>query len=239
MDKLFVFDIEGCLSPGKGKPLSLEPLFKIKDIISSDLNGNFSLCTGRSQPFVEVFCQLLNLSMPCICENGSYLYDPSKDEVYVSPLINKQQMQRIREVPKMLENNLNSGDYKAEPGKDICVSLNPTTNNDNAISSLYEKVMNVVDLENFNVTHSASAVDITPVGINKASGVEFLSRYCEIDINDMVGVGDSKGDLPFLNLVGKSAAPANATKEVKEVVDFVSNLDEAYGALEIIGKYGR
>ncbi len=239
MDNLFVFDIEGCLSPGKGKALSLEPLSRIKDIISSDLNGNFSLCTGRSQPFIEVFCQLLNLTMPCICENGSYLYDPVRDEIYINPLINRQQIQLIREIPKILENSLKGNDYRIEPGKDICVSLNPATNNNNAILSLYEKVMNVVDLENFNVTHSASAVDITPVGINKASGVEFLSRYCEIDIKDMVGVGDSKGDLPFLNLVGKSAAPANATKEVKEAVDFVANLDEAYGALEIIKKHRR
>lgn len=238
MNELFLFDIEGCLSLGKGKALSLEPLSKIKDIISSNLNSGFALCTGRSQPFVEVFCQLLGITLPCVCENGAYLYDPLTDEVYINPLISRKRMLLIKGITSFLESNLDGEvNYKIEPGKDICVSLNPKVKNDKAIFLLYDEVVKVIDLGSFNVTHSASAVDITPVGIDKASGVQFLSSYIKVDFKDMIGVGDTKGDLPFLQLVGKSAAPANATEDVKKVVDFIAPSDEAYGALEIINKY--
>jgi hydroxymethylpyrimidine pyrophosphatase-like HAD family hydrolase len=50
----------------------------------------------------------------------------------------------------------------------------------------------------------------------------------------MGGVGDSAGDIDFLRLVSRAAAPANATVEVKTVVDYVALQPDAAGLQEIL-----
>ena len=57
-----------------------------------------------------------------------------------------------------------------EPGKEICISLNPP--NQMSIEDLNKEAKRKLKryLEFLEITHSSSAVDITPKGINKASG---------------------------------------------------------------------
>ena len=50
----------------------------------------------------------------------------------------------------------------------------------------------------------------------------------------MGGVGDTSGDVDFLCLVGYSAAPANATDEVKRIVQYVSTEIDAEGLQDIL-----
>ena len=55
--------------------------------------------------------------------------------------------------------------------------------------------MHSIDL---NVTHSASAVDITPKGIDKFSGLQFLLEKLQLYPEDVAAIGDTKGDISFL-----------------------------------------
>jgi hydroxymethylpyrimidine pyrophosphatase-like HAD family hydrolase len=55
----------------------------------------------------------------------------------------------------------------------------------------------------------------------------------------MAGIGDTKGDLPFLDIVGYSAAPSNAHDIVKVAVDYVSPQAHAYGVAGIISKLNK
>lgn len=62
----------------------------------------------------------------------------------------------------------------------------------------------------------------------------YLAETIEIPLESMLGIGDSDVDLPFLNRVGLSAAPANANSAVRKVVDYVSALRDAEGLREIL-----
>lgn len=237
MVDLIVCDIEGCLSPAKGKRLSLLDLHKVQQALLEPEALSFVLCTGRPQPFVEAYSQMLGLQQASVAENGAYLFDPVRDEIVINPLLSEQQLIDIRYIKQHLPELLQGFDYRVEPGKEVCISLNPVANLEDypeQIEMLYTRVNQGLSGQGVFISHSASAVDITPCGINKGSGVKFLAEYLGIDLSQMLGIGDTQGDMPFLELVGQSAAPANATDAVKQHVDYVSGYRDAAGVLDVI-----
>jgi len=238
---LIVSDIEGCLSRGKGLPLDLGTLQRIQQYNQQAYKGTNSplaLCTGRSQPFTEVFCQMLGIVMPCVCENGALIYDPVRDVSIRNPAITERHIAAQKEFVRVLESSLaREYPHRREPGKEICISLNPETPKEQyaeEIPRLYEQIRKLIDPSLFAITHSASAVDITPAGIDKASGARFLAELTGIPLNEMAGIGDTVGDLPFLKITGLSAAPANCTSVIRNSVDYVSQKPAAEGVLDII-----
>lgn len=240
---LIVCDIEGCISPGKGRPLGFTPLTQIEMHNQRAQKGDaipLILCSGRPQPFIEAFAQMLGVNWPCICENGAFLYDLDTDRSIRHPDITKEHIQDLKVLKNLLEFEVQPKiPHKVEPGKEICISLNPIAEPKNysaKIKKLFEQVSHYVDSELFFITHSASAVDITPKGIDKAAGLHFLSEQMDIPLEQMFGIGDAAGDLPFLRIVGCSAAPANANEVVYKEVDYVSSQPHAYGVFEIISK---
>ena len=84
----------------------------------------------------------------------------------------------------------------------------------------------------------ASAVDITPIGIDKGSGLRWLitqlPQEFPMELANIAGIGDSGGDLPFLHLVGFSAAPSNASTEVKAMVSYCSTKSNGQGVVDIM-----
>lgn len=240
---LIISDIEGCISPNKGQPLALDALAQIQAHNKLAQSGKaipLTLCSGRPQPFIEAFVQMLAVSWPCICENGAFLYDPVSDRLLRHPDITDEHIYNLKELKFLLEKEVQlKVPHRIEPGKEICISLNPFAEPKDYgthIRKLFEQVSQYVNPELFFIAHSASAVDITPKGIDKAAGIKFLSEVMNISLEQMLGIGDTKGDLPFLRIVGFSAAPNNAHEVVRNKVNYVSPYVHAYGVVDIISK---
>ena len=92
------------------------------------------------------------------------------------------------------------------------------------------------------VTHSGSAVDITPKGIDKGAGIRFFAERMGVGLHQCIVVGDSSGDIPALQLAGYPACPANATSAVKELVrshhnGYVARDEQTEGTIEILRHY--
>lgn len=81
-------------------------------------------------------------------------------------------------------------------------------------------------------------IEMCVKGVTKGAAVEFLSKYYEIPIENMVAIGDSPNDLPMLRLVGKGIAVKNADETLKkEIFTYrYSNDENAVG--KIIEEYG-
>lgn len=238
---LIVSDIEGCISHAKGVPLDLLVLNKIQSYnLSTKKTGlpQLTLCSGRPQPFVEAFSQMLAVSFPCVCENGAVIYNPLTDQNILHPNITKKHLLGLKDLKRVLSQEISKLiPHKIEPGKEICISLNPVSDLDQyseKIGTLYKKIIPLIDSDLFEITHSASAVDITPRGIDKGTGLAFLSELMKIPLDQIMGIGDTQGDLPFLNKVKLVGVPANAQKELRDIADFVSTKKSAEGILDII-----
>jgi len=240
---LIISDIEGCISPDKGEPLALDALAQIQAhniLAQSGKAIPLTLCSGRPQPFIEAFAQMLAVKWPCICENGAFLYDPVSDRLLRHPDITDEHIYNLKELKLLLEKEVQlKVPHRIEPGKEICISLNPLAEPKDYgthIRKLFEQVSQYVNPELFFITHSASAVDSTPKGIDKAAGIKFLSEVMNISLEQMLGIGDTEGDLPFLRIAGFSAAPANAHDVLHNEVNYISPHVHAYGVVDIISK---
>ncbi len=244
--KLVVADVEGCLTLGKGKSFDLESLAKIRAFFNEAKKGEkppLVLCTGRPQPYAEAIIQNLSAffpNFPSVIENGCFLYDSVGDVIIPNPAIEGKE-KKLREIKDFLLERLN-GRAKLEPGKEVCVSLNPLEKI--ATEELEKEIRDMLPPEYHKlifITHSSSAVDITPRGVDKGRGVKFLSKRTGISPDHMLGIGDSPGDLPMLEAVGQVACPANSSQEVKDYVNgrggYTAKKSFAAGVLEILSFY--
>jgi hydroxymethylpyrimidine pyrophosphatase-like HAD family hydrolase len=124
-----------------------------------------------------------------------------------------------------------------QPGKDLALSVFPERGvHCDGLLLEVQKLMRGVD-ESLVVQTSASGIDISPAGIDKAEGVRWLAEEVGISTDAMGGVGDSQGDLAFLRVVGRSACPANAGAEVQSSVDYVSCFENGAAVVDILQRW--
>ena len=250
MFKLIISDIEGCITPGKGYFLNHDSINKIfKYNQKTEKNSIFppvTVITGRPQPYVEALLQIIGGSMPSICENGAIIYFPKNDFIKINPEIKKNTIDVLTKVKsELIQELVLKKKAKMEMGKEICISLNPNEANPKKypqkLRELYNEVINIISNNKrfVNITCSKSAIDITPYGIDKYSGIMALSSIVGIDINHMVGIGDSDGDLCFLKHIGYAACPDNALDKVKIISKFVSSYSYTEGVCDIIYQINR
>lgn len=241
---LIVCDIEGCLNAGKTRVLDIQNLKRLslynRDCISTG-KPFLTLMSGRQQPFVEAYANLLAVYTPCICENGALAYFPGEDRLLYHETITSDVIRAVESCRSRVRSLIANGlEAQIEAGKEICISVNPIKSSRGtqlSVNALFEILHRETNLELLEVTHSMSAVDITPKGINKASGLTWLSRLYDLDVANMIGIGDSRGDLGFLKAVGYSGGPANSSQEVRDAVMYVSPENYVLGVIDIIDHF--
>src|SRR3989338_3248824 len=205
MIKAISLDWENTCSTGKNLPWPTYKLGDLSQILRMlwEMEGvSFFLNTGRSAPYAEAALQSLGImtNMPSIVENGAVLYYPATGNFKRNPAITDEKIT----VFKNLENNLDElaaklGGLK-ELGKAFSFSTNPPPGM--VIEGYFQQIkLGINQLgesfwEAIEITHSQSAVDITIRGVNKQSGIEFWCQDQDIGIDELAGVGDSRGDCP-------------------------------------------
>jgi hypothetical protein len=88
----------------------------------------------------------------------------------------------------------------------------------------------------FVIEEAATCLNVIIRGIDKAEGVRWLSRETDIALADMAGVGDSPSDLKFMQLLGRSGAPANAHMSIKQIAYYTSPYDDGPGLVDILAR---
>lgn len=77
-------------------------------------------------------------------------------------------------------------------------------------------------------------IDLYQGSIDKITPFEEIKKIYSLDSSEIAYVGDDILDLPLLQKVGFSAAPANAVREVRTKVDYVSKARGGQGAVREI-----
>jgi hydroxymethylpyrimidine pyrophosphatase-like HAD family hydrolase len=244
--KLVVSDIEGCLNLDE-HTYDLEALSWIRAANQLARAENpipfITVCSGRQHAFVEAITQIIAGTFVAIFENGCGLYFPTRslyEEYAWHPLLSQPEIssQFAQVKQKIQEAVIASNQARRVPGKEVMLSLHPVPPVE--VQDVYNIVTETLAKSQLDasITRSASAVDITPVGIDKAAGVRWLVDTLEgvlaVELTSVAGVGESVGDMPFLRIVGFSAAPANASEQVKNLVEYCSPWADGRGVADII-----
>lgn len=98
------------------------------------------------------------------------------------------------------------------------------------IDDLLQTVRAVIPPDTASVTHSGIGfVEISPVGVTKATGIAFVADRLGIDAADVLCFGDMPNDIPMFEWAGRSVAMANAHPDVLAVADDVTGTCEELG----------
>ncbi|MEG1074449.1 MAG: Cof-type HAD-IIB family hydrolase [Ruthenibacterium sp.] len=77
-------------------------------------------------------------------------------------------------------------------------------------------------------------LEVTPAGVDKASGISVLLQKLGIATADAVACGDGFNDLPMIRLAGLGVALDNAPQGVKDGADLIVASNDADGVVEAI-----
>lgn len=243
--KLVVSDIEGCLNLDE-RTYDHEALAWIRLANQLARHDNvipfITVCSGRQHAFVEAIIRMIDGKVPAIFENGCGLYFPTRDlyhEYEWHPSLNQpnvaSEYDRARQI--LAEVCTRTGARRVI-GKEVLLSLHPAPPMSvTELHCLVDKALVERGITVY-VSNSASAVDIAPAGIDKGTGIKWLiaklAQGFPLELSNIAGIGDSKGDLSFLRIVGFSAAPANAIEEVKAVVTYCSPGADGRGVMDAV-----
>jgi hydroxymethylpyrimidine pyrophosphatase-like HAD family hydrolase len=241
MSRLIVADVDGVLSSGEAAPFDfavLQRLAEVNDCARHEpQHPAVTLCTGRPAPYVEVLMQAIHGFYPAIYEHGAGLYIPEPYGFKMHPALTPIVQAQLMELHAMLHDALVATNLAYfQPGKSASLSLFAR-----ADVTMHEVVLTAERLarqwdDTFLVESGATCVNVMVRGLDKAEGVRWLSRETGIPLHTMVGVGDATGDIPFMQLVGWAAAPANAQAAVKQMAHYTSPYEDGRGFMDILTK---
>ena len=77
-------------------------------------------------------------------------------------------------------------------------------------------------------------MDLAPVGVSKASGLQHVARSVNVTAADVLAVGDGRNDVEMLQWAGRGVAMGQAVPEVHEAADATTlSVDEDGAAVEL------
>lgn len=240
--RLIVSDIEGCINSDE-RTYDHDALAWIRraNVASSASNAipPLTLCSGRQAAFVEAISRFVESRYPAVFENGCGLFyalrdDPPRHEFFPDLESRADEIKRLHAA--CIEVASETG-ASVSIGKSVLVTLYPAATK--SVTELRELVTEELAARGVTaaMANSASAVDIAPQGVDKGTGLKWLisatTDELGVDLASTAAVGDARGDLPFLELAGFSAAPSNAADQVKAAVDYDSPHEGARGLVDI------
>ena len=125
-------------------------------------------------------------------------------------------------------------DLKEEPVK--CLAIN------------YEEQKDLLKFQEWIRANMAREVDcffscdqyleVVPKGMSKGEAVKMLCQLLDVPIGDAVAVGDAANDLSMIETAGIGVAMANATEEVKQIADYITQRDNNHdGIMEVVDRF--
>ena len=87
------------------------------------------------------------------------------------------------------------------------------------------------------VQYDARSADIMAKDSNKAMGIINVAKALQIELANVMAVGDAQNDIEMIKQVGQGVAVANAKDELKQHADYVCENKNAAGVLEAVNKF--
>ena len=218
--KTFAVDIDGTITlNGKGS-IHLEALARLRSL--KDEGHNVILTTGRSSVEGYLLSIFGGLTHMAVGENGGCI--TYGDKIQHKMLGNKGEcVHALATIQSRLDIEI-----KEKPvfPRMTEVVLERTFQ--------IEEAQKIVDRENLNVILSDSGYGyhINSKGVNKGSGFLEAIKILDVDLNDVIAIGDSETDVPLFKIVENSIAVSNSTENLKKIAKIVTTKKSGEGVLE-------
>jgi hypothetical protein len=235
-----ICDIDGCLSDEGTAPFDLGALAKVaahnrRAIERRDV-PLLTVCSGRPQPFAEAMCRAIrNTELPCVAENGVWLYHPGTNVYDMDPSITCEHVDAVGAASAWLRESFGRRGVSQQPGKSASISL---YHDDTAY--LMDEVMPAVSAGvqvcgwPLRVSRTERYVNLDLSHVSKGTALDRLLEQTGLKRERLAGIGDAASDLAIRERVAFFACPANAIDELKTKADLVATRAQVDGVLDIL-----
>lgn len=226
MIKLFVLDIDGCISHPFETP-HWESITEIRKLNRQSRNSAgipaLTLCTGRPLPYAEAVAQWLDIKLPFVFESAAlYHWNGNRVQTILdNESENGRSLEPINEIKKWLSEQIipDYPDMILEFSKMMDAGV--VSPDKEQINRIYDRIKNHIqqNYPDLEAHRTEISVNTLLAGNNKGAGLQLLSKEIGIPLGQMAYIGDSEGDLPALKKVKLAFAPSNAIDRVKEIAE--------------------
>ena len=218
--KTFAIDIDGTITLNGMGTIHLEALSKLRSL--KDDGHNVVPVTGRSSVEGYLLSIFGGLTHMAVGENGGCI--TYGDKIQHKLLGNKGEcIHALATIQSKLD-----AEIKEKPVLPRMTEI--------VLERTFEidKAKKIIDIENLNVvlTDSGYAFHINSKGIDKGSGFLEAMKMLDIDLNDVIAIGDSETDVPLFKIVKNSIAVSNSTENLKKIAKIVTTKKSGEGVLE-------
>jgi len=220
--RLFVVDIDGCLTPGGSLPFNLRALEYVREINflapRFEAVPEITFLTGRPQAYMEAMMQAIACRMPGLSENGAMMFRlPDRMERF-HPALPENVLELLGELATRVRHEMLHDDDCIELGKTASFGVIPGRHRaSGAMLGVARRINDSLGAP-FLVEDSSGMIHFLFRGVDKGSSVDWLAQTTGIAPEEMAGIGDALLDVPFLKRMGLSAAPEQAPEYVREAV---------------------
>lgn len=238
--KLIALDMDGTLLNGD-KKISAENQAAIREATSQ--GKIVIMSTGRGAISAMPFIRELGLTTPLVVVNGSEVY-ASPDKLLKRTLV---PLETIRELHKLaVEHDCWWWAYSVEgifnresEGLDInqheWLKFGYFSENTEKLQRIREVVSSWRTLEISN-SHPSN-LEMNPLGITKATGVETVCELLGISMSEVIAMGDSENDIAMIREAGLGVAMGNAQEAVKQIADITTVTNDEHAVSQVIRTY--
>lgn len=240
--KIIFLDVDGVIARNFMTPTTPEMLSALNKLSKK---YHVSLCTGRSVQSSKNIIDGANLhSFYHVLETGSKVLAPGGKFDY-EKILSKDEINKLINLTNPMDcfygvcvNGEWIDDIKEVGSDEITILSINTDSRENT-----RKVLDVIEpiAKNFHISALVSSfnpdgahIHITNKDVSKGEGVRYVRKILNVKTEEVLGVGDSIGDMPMLKECGIKVAMGNADDEVKSQVDIVIGDFEDDGLIEFI-----
>ena len=185
----------------------------------------FSDCIPNDDA-IEVISEVLNKHFTCVVFDAKHIYTFNENKFIESyKKLSQEQLVFLKDVSQLRDKNIT---------KLIAIDYD----HPEALQAFKDE-HELIYSDRFESFFSHYAfMEYIKKGTGKGDGVRKLASLLDIDISDVVCVGDERNDISMIEVAGIGVAMANAREELKAVADYVTVNDNNHGGIaEVIDKF--
>jgi len=220
-----VTDLDGTLTDARRR-ISTAAIEAIRSLVDADIP--VVIASGNTVCSLDILCKMIGTDGTVICENGGVHRLRFDGQIHVSgrQSICWDAYHRIEA-------------HFAAQGERLTLYSPEHRFADVAFARSVDpaETMKVIADMPVRVVDTGFAIHLQYDGISKGTALSDLAMLMSISPGEVLAIGDSGNDTEMIRRAGVGAAVGNATKEMRNAADYISEKKYGDGFVEIIQKY--
>ena len=224
-----------------------------------------ALATGRMFAGAYPVAKQVGLDIPVISYQGALIKDLESNTVLYEKSVPSNVVEKIIKFSKEKDVHLQiySGDqlyarvdndrvrtyaanqnlpYHIEPNFDTRFLVEPVTKmliyeEPELIDTLLNELKPELGQDCYITKSKPAYLEITHLEVNKGEAIKYLCNHFDIQLDEVIAIGDSWNDIQMLQVAGLPVAVANANDDLKKVAKYITASNNEEGVREVLEKF--